>query len=198
MNLPTTLSLLQIDQLDPAARAEMNLGLGGKNGAVSRSPYPQTSLAAPTTKPRSFYSSAKPRCSLIKYVASRKSARCNKCTRSLPPSPLFGGEAERGMVDASPLGPAHFAYSHPTHPVVVRLPPHHAKTAIVAWNSHQHNNPLSLSPTLANPFRKDCVGASAVTMQAISLLPPSLSLMQHVTLVLSLVYGHWELLGPMG
>ena len=35
MNLPTTLSLLQIDQLDPAARAEMNLGLGGRNGAVA-------------------------------------------------------------------------------------------------------------------------------------------------------------------
>ena len=65
----------------------MNLGLGGKNEAVSRSPYSQTSLAAPTTKPRSFYSSAKPRCFLIKYVASRKSARCNKCTRSLSPLP---------------------------------------------------------------------------------------------------------------
>ena len=40
--------------------------------------------------------------------------------------------------------------------------------------------PSLLSP-LANPFRKDCVGASAVTMQAISL---PLSLMQHVTLEL--------------
>ena len=45
MNLPTTLSLLQIDQLDPAARAEMNLGLGGKNGAVSRSLAPFSDIA---------------------------------------------------------------------------------------------------------------------------------------------------------
>ena len=88
----------------------------------------------------------------------------------------------------------------PTPSSSVRLPPHHAKTAIVAWNSHQHNNPLSLSlsPTLANPFRKDCVGASAVTMQAISLLPPSLPLMQHVTLALSLSLARLSRIWPLG
>ena len=99
----------------------------------------------PTTKPRSFYSSAKPRCSLIKYVASRKSARCNKCTRSLPVR-RRGRKGDGGCISSGTRALCLFSSNPPRRASSVRLlPPHHAKTAIVAWNSHQHNNPLSLS-----------------------------------------------------
>ena len=184
-------SLSQIDQPDSVGWDEF--GLDGEARFSRSLACSQTSLAA-QNKPRFIPLRNRAFSSLSTSLASRKSARCNKCTRSIPSlysggrrqERVGGGEGGTGRREgASPLGPAHLAYSHPT-PITPRPP-----SSLGIRINTTTLSPLPSCKPLSQRLRWGVSSNNAGN------LPPSLSYAA-CNARARLLYGHWDLLGPMG